>query len=506
MKYHTIYIFLLFLYGSNVNGFSMRASNYAPWQKDVVKSTKQSIEKTVNKGTWMPIGDVKAMDVTSIPISIEVAGFSLVVWQNPLSLEWSVMHDVCPHRQAPLSEGRVDAMSGCIECPYHGWQFETDGACARIPQMVTGGKKGSNTASRAVNTHLTGDMLWAFLPVPGSNYPSLPEELYPELKHLHGWTTRDLPYSFDFLVENFMDPGHIPFAHHTLQGVREDGSPIPMENITSLENSTHCELTFRDKIRNKTREGIISFQAPVYYHFRVPDKHRKGVENKILTCLTTPVSPGVSRVHLCLAFPPDKEGKRRQVPPWVPLWFIHGRANSFLDSDIWIHDQERNVRSEKVSNSFVSWGSEGNSLSSKATKSSPISKYVLPTSSDVGPAFFRKWWSKHLQKSPVYGPVSLDAMPKYKSRADLTDRFSQHTKNCAHCRRALERAKKCEHYSKLALIVVLALFKNRLVKMAGVVVFGAVQVVVKAVKRATLGPNLLERTSAAQFPDAKSKK
>ena len=119
----------------------MRASNYAPWQKDVVKSTKQSIEKAVNKGTWMPIGDVKAMDVTSIPISIEVAGFSLVVWQNPLSLEWSVMHDVCPHRQAPLSEGRVDAVSGCIECPYHGWQFETDGACARIPQMVTGGKR-----------------------------------------------------------------------------------------------------------------------------------------------------------------------------------------------------------------------------------------------------------------------------------------------------------------------------------------------------------------------------
>ena len=26
--------------------------------------------------------------------------------------------DLCPHRLAPLSQGRVDPLTGCIECPY----------------------------------------------------------------------------------------------------------------------------------------------------------------------------------------------------------------------------------------------------------------------------------------------------------------------------------------------------------------------------------------------------
>ena len=483
---------------------SLRARRYAPWQ-DTAKSIEPSIAGVAKEGAWMPIGDVKAMDASSIPMSIEVAGQSLVVWQNPQNSEWSVMYDVCPHRLAPLSEGRVDSESGCIECPYHGWQFKTDGECATIPQMEAGGIKGANTASKVVKTRLTGDMLWAFMPIPGSYYPKPPEEAYPELHHLTGWTTRALPYSFDFLVENFMDPGHIPFAHHSLQGVRSDGSPIPMERITSLGNTTHCELTFTDKIRNKTRDGTVSFQAPVYYHFRVPDKHRKGVENKILTILAVPVGPGRSRVHLSLSFPPDKTGKRRQpIPSWVPLWFIHGRSNNFLDSDIWVYHQERNVRGGTeggVRSSFL----RGNP-STRDTGPASSMGYVLPTSSDLGAAVFRKWWATHLAKSPVFGPTPFEEMPSYRSRSDLTDRYTQHTKDCVHCRTALERAEKYDHYSKFALLAVLALFQSRAVKLAGVFGFGLVQVVVKAVRRATLGPGLLERTSAAQFAESNGKK
>lgn len=49
------------------------------------------------------------------------------------------MRDICPHRAAPLSAGRIVAKPGeaeTIECPYHGWRFRTDGACAAIPSLV----------------------------------------------------------------------------------------------------------------------------------------------------------------------------------------------------------------------------------------------------------------------------------------------------------------------------------------------------------------------------------
>jgi phenylpropionate dioxygenase-like ring-hydroxylating dioxygenase large terminal subunit len=39
--------------------------------------------------------------------------------------------DVCPHRGARLSKGRVK--NGCIECPYHGWVFDGTGKLVSVP-------------------------------------------------------------------------------------------------------------------------------------------------------------------------------------------------------------------------------------------------------------------------------------------------------------------------------------------------------------------------------------
>src|SRR5438270_9301436 len=49
------------------------------------------------------------------------------------------LRDICPHRAAPLSAGRFHKeASGAetVECPYHGWRFGADGACAAIPSLV----------------------------------------------------------------------------------------------------------------------------------------------------------------------------------------------------------------------------------------------------------------------------------------------------------------------------------------------------------------------------------
>lgn len=54
------------------------------------------------------------------PHRVELFGEPIVLWYDHQHKAWSAMLDQCPHRLAPLSEGRVDE-EGQIECPYHGW-------------------------------------------------------------------------------------------------------------------------------------------------------------------------------------------------------------------------------------------------------------------------------------------------------------------------------------------------------------------------------------------------
>ena len=196
----------------------------------------------------------------------------------------------------------------------------------------------SGLGVETLETHVTGDLLWAFFKsdITGEMFDSsvLPEEHYPVLARDDDtkYFVRELPYSFDFLVENFMDPAHIPFAHHSLQGVRTDGSPIDMAVVAN--NFTHCEVSFKDVIRGKEREGVVSMQRPCYYHFRT--KGDSGGFSENLKIFIAPVAHGRCRVMF---------GSPLSIG-FLPTWLVHAASNRFLNTDAWLHDAERFARRE----------------------------------------------------------------------------------------------------------------------------------------------------------------
>src|SRR6476661_1042124 len=68
----------------------------------------------------------------------ELLGEPVLLGRSPKG-EVFALRDICPHRAAPLSAGRFhEEASGAttVECPYHGWRFGADGACAAIPSLV----------------------------------------------------------------------------------------------------------------------------------------------------------------------------------------------------------------------------------------------------------------------------------------------------------------------------------------------------------------------------------
>ena len=90
-----------------------------------------------------------------------------------------------------------------------------------------------------------------------------------------------------------MDPAHIPFAHHSLQGTRDDGSPIEM--TVGANNFTHVEATFIDICRGKQRDGVLSFQRPSLYHFRTRANETAEYKPNLLIYIA-PVEAGKCRV------------------------------------------------------------------------------------------------------------------------------------------------------------------------------------------------------------------
>src|SRR5919197_3616893 len=73
-------------------------------------------------------------DLRRRTLAVTIQGVPIVLFRRadgrPGALE-----DRCPHRNAPLSAGRV--RHGELECGYHGWRFDDRGTCVAVPGLAT---------------------------------------------------------------------------------------------------------------------------------------------------------------------------------------------------------------------------------------------------------------------------------------------------------------------------------------------------------------------------------
>ena len=80
------------------------------------------------QGGWYPVVD--ASDVGDEPVSVGLLGEDLVIWRASNDVIVAAP-DRCPHREAPLSIGKLQ--DGVLSCAYHGWGFGDEGRCVSVP-------------------------------------------------------------------------------------------------------------------------------------------------------------------------------------------------------------------------------------------------------------------------------------------------------------------------------------------------------------------------------------
>lgn len=120
------------------------------------------------------------------------------------------LEDRCPHRQAPLSSGKL--RGDVVECGYHGFQFGRDGRCVRVPSMTSP----PPIRIEAYPVKEIGPLVWIYLgdrdcidnvpPPPGIDWMTDP-----------GFAIRKglMPIAANYLLlkENVLDLTHLGYVH-----------------------------------------------------------------------------------------------------------------------------------------------------------------------------------------------------------------------------------------------------------------------------------------------------
>jgi phenylpropionate dioxygenase-like ring-hydroxylating dioxygenase large terminal subunit len=148
-------------------------------------------------------------------IGVTRMGEKLVAWRDAKG-ELAVMADKCPHRGVALSVGRL--VGDCIQCPFHGFEFDTSGICKLVPANGKNAEPLKALHIRSYHVREEHGFVYIWWGEPRSEYPpvpwfeSIPDTMvYSTLKD--HWAAH-----YSRAIENQLDVVHLPFIHHNTIG------------------------------------------------------------------------------------------------------------------------------------------------------------------------------------------------------------------------------------------------------------------------------------------------
>lgn len=161
------------------------------------------------------------------PHAFELLGQKLVLWLDEVG-QVGVLGDRCCHRTALLSLGQVN--NGAIQCPYHGWEFDTTGTCTHVPQLAPTATIPKTYCVPAFRCQERYGYVWVALAEPLFDIPHIPEADDPTFRQIHQfyepWNTSGLR-----IMENSFDAAHGNFVHAASWGDQQNPIPPSVDDI-----------------------------------------------------------------------------------------------------------------------------------------------------------------------------------------------------------------------------------------------------------------------------------
>ena len=203
---------------------------------------------------WHPVA--RPSEVTTQPRKFWLLGEPWVLYR--VGGRIVAFADRCPHRRTPLSIG--DCEAGVIRCAYHGWRFDSSGACLEIPALGAGAilppAARLSPAAGVVEAH---GMVFLAPEEPMVPLGSIPEAEDPSFE------TGELPTlvaraSAGLLADNFLDVAHFPFVHAGTFGA-DEAAEVPQYAVA--RDGWSFTMSYEHSFANREDPGVASGARPL---------------------------------------------------------------------------------------------------------------------------------------------------------------------------------------------------------------------------------------------------
>ena len=161
---------------------------------------------------WYPMATSE--ELQDKPLKVRALGQDFVVFRGEDG-KAKCLSNTCTHRGGSLSGGKIKG--NCIQCPYHGWEFDEEGCVNRIPSLGPNPKIPSRTRIDAYPVDEKHGLVFAFLgDLSESERPPIIDVREWEQE---GWTSTLQTYqvtgNYERSIENGIDPAHNEYVHDT---------------------------------------------------------------------------------------------------------------------------------------------------------------------------------------------------------------------------------------------------------------------------------------------------
>jgi phenylpropionate dioxygenase-like ring-hydroxylating dioxygenase large terminal subunit len=286
------------------------------------------------KESWFIVA--RSRELGRKPLATLLFGTPIVLFRDASGRAGALL-DRCPHRNVPLSLGRV-ARDGTLQCPYHGWRFDTEGACTFVPSLTDGSEAKARRAHYFPTVEQQG-FVWVYsTPSLGAEAPSTAPHRFAYLG-AKGYSTVaqvvEAEATLYSTLENALDVPHTAFLHRGLFRSASRGI-----TITAKVHRT-SDRVVAEYVGEPRPPGIIarilSPSGGIVTHFDrflLPSiaqvEYRIGEENHLLVdSVMTPLDDFRTRIYAVVSF-------RTRLPHFLVRPFVKPLALRVFRQDAFI--------------------------------------------------------------------------------------------------------------------------------------------------------------------------